>query len=62
MKRKTCQHGRCDWVSLPGLINGVCRFHWTMVNWGMEWASQCHTEHPEAIRFSRDQQAKVKTS
>ena len=46
---------KCESPSIPGLVNGQgkCPFHWAM-QWGLEWASRCHPNHPEAIKTPND--------
>ena len=47
-----CRHTGCQFDSIPVYVegDGKCDFHWTQEKWGIEWASQCHPGHPEAIK------------
>ena len=42
----------CGYRSIAGLMkgNGKCPFHWAKGNWGLNWASKCHPDHPQAIK------------
>lgn len=42
-RRRKCAH--CAKLSIPGLVNPLCQYHYNVAQFGKAWADKCRAEN-----------------